>query len=187
MLSNHALGLVYISGPMTGVDDHGASTFTQAREQLRSEGYSVLCPSEASIAHNAAEKRSREFHLRRDISMVLLSDQVCVLPGWEGSKGAAIEVMVAVALGILVWEYDTREIINDAVLEAMDPRRFIMPIDFEEWYSPDEHEPTDLERAVAETCKAMHVPFRGASLSHCNLANGHRGVHRDGGGREWEE
>lgn len=183
------IGIVYISGRMTGVEDHGTSAFADAREKLRSEGFTVLCPSEASISHNASEKRSREFHLRRDISMVLLADQVCVLPGWELSKGAAIEVMVAVALGIKVWEYDTREVINDEVLETMDPRRFIMPISFEEWYGDDidpnfkEHYQQD--HPVEEQCPATSAPFRGASAMRCNRAEGHRGEHIDVNGRPW--
>ena len=188
-MSDHFLGVVYLSGAMTGIEDHGLTMFGHARGVLRGEGYTVLCPSEASLAQNTVEVRTREFHLRRDISMVLLADQVCVLPGWEVSKGAAIEVCLAVAIGIPVWEFDTREFIHEAVLETMDPRRFIVPVDFMDWYEPEEEPECDFkseyqqEMPPPEQCTREHIPFRGASSSRCIKVEGHKGDHEDAQGR----
>lgn len=182
-----SLCIVYLSGGMTGTVDHGVAKFADARAALRERGYTVLCPSEASIAQNSTEKRTREHHLRRDVSMVLLADEVCVLLGWETSFGACIEVMIAVAMGVPVWRYETGERIDAMVLEHMDPRRFIMPVDFTEWWDAedDDHVVEVGDPVPAKNCGATTTPYRGASLVYCTSPFGHRGVHSDNLGREW--
>jgi nucleoside 2-deoxyribosyltransferase len=184
--------IVYLSGGMTGTADHGVAAFAEAREALRARGYTVLCPSEASIAQNMKEKRTREHHLRRDISMLLLSDEVCVLPDWETSPGASIEVMVAVALGLPVWDYEDGRRIDHVVLEHMDPRRFIMPVDFAEWWEVVDVEDDDVDGASdaepappSQQCDETNIPFKGASVSYCSMRLHHAGSHRDVAGREW--
>ena len=102
---------VYLSGPMTGIPEHNYPAFTAAREQLRSEGFTVLCPAEAGTVPGW----TWEQYLRRDLAMVLFAHAVVVLPGWEQSRGACLEVHVARELGLRVidyanhdelWEYD---------------------------------------------------------------------------------
>jgi hypothetical protein len=99
-------GVVYISGSMTASADHGVSQFAEAREKLRAEDYTVVCPSELSQPNR---DQSRSFHLRRDFQIVLsIADEVCVLPDWERSVGSKIEVLIALECGLSVWRYDTR-------------------------------------------------------------------------------
>ncbi len=37
---------LYIAGPMTGLPDFNYPAFEEARAQLESEGYAVLCPTD---------------------------------------------------------------------------------------------------------------------------------------------
>ncbi len=99
--------IVYLSGPMTGIKDHNKTAFRKATKDLRERGFVVLSPQE----HDGGRVYSREHHMRFDIQQVLMSDEICVLPGWEGSAGAKVEVAVARQIGIPVVEYATGEVI----------------------------------------------------------------------------
>lgn len=99
--------VVYLSGPMTGIRDHNKESFVSAAGVLRASGYIVLSPQE----HDGGRVWSRAHHMRFDIQQVLMCDKVCVLPGWEGSEGAKVEVAVARQVGIPVVEYATGDVI----------------------------------------------------------------------------
>lgn len=101
---------VYIAGPMTGYDDWNFPAFFDAENQLKELGYETLNPaandgaSLETAIQNAISARDAgatwSGYMRRDLSNLLLSDYVCVLPNWQRSKGASLEVHVAKALGI---------------------------------------------------------------------------------------
>lgn len=98
---------VYLSGPMSGYDDWNAPAFTEVRETLRSQGLTVLCPAEMS-SHGTFPRthEARPQHMRRDVEKVLEADEVVVLAGWEKSRGACLEVAIALEIGIPVWDVD---------------------------------------------------------------------------------
>lgn len=178
---NHAPCVVYISGPMTGTSDHGVALFSSARDVLRSSGYMVLCPSEASGVH---QHYGREKHLRRDFSYVLLADEVCVLSGWERSKGAVIEVNIAIAVGLPVWEFETGQRIDALIAKQIDVRRSLVPMDFDAWFAEEVSEEPEASEGDL-ICPSTYVASRGASLSHCALKMGHVGEHRSVAGVGW--
>jgi hypothetical protein len=93
--------IVYLSGPMTGYPEHNYPAFKAAREQLQAEGIDVLCPAEAGYM----DGWDWSDYLRRDLVMVMEADAVLVLPGWQESKGARLEVHVARELGIPIREH----------------------------------------------------------------------------------
>lgn len=90
----------YISGPMTGYPDLNYPAFFAAEETVRALGHETLNPAR----HPA--KGSWADYLRLDLADVLAAEQVVVLPGWEASRGAALEVHVAHQLGIPVLPID---------------------------------------------------------------------------------
>lgn len=87
---------LYVSGPMTGIPEHNFPAFRQASANLAEVGYEVLDPSR----HGADPAFSWEDYLRRDLADVLIVDALALLPGWEASRGATLEVHVAKALGM---------------------------------------------------------------------------------------
>lgn len=91
---------VYISGPMTGYPDHNYPAFFAAEAELSILGYKVLNPA------RHPEQVSWADYLRLDLAGVLAADAVAVLPGWECSRGARLEVHVAHALGMTVLPID---------------------------------------------------------------------------------
>lgn len=109
---------VYLSGPMSGYPSFNVPAFTEAAEYLRGLGFFVISPHEADEKDGIGgyTKRSPDGDvsaltaqtgetwgslLSRDIKIIADGqiDVVAVLPGWEKSKGARLEVFTAILLG----------------------------------------------------------------------------------------
>lgn len=91
---------VYVSGPMTGLPDMNFPAFHAAAEVLRELGHEVVNPADAG----AGAGLSYEDYLRRDLADLLGCNAICLLPGWERSKGATVEEHMARALGFVFVE-----------------------------------------------------------------------------------
>lgn len=96
----------YVSGPMTGYDYHNFPLFFRVEEQLRALGFTPLNPArntgdtwQDAYEYALAHPQTWEAYIRKDTEAVLQSDGIVLLPGWEKSKGACIEVIVSVAIG----------------------------------------------------------------------------------------
>lgn len=94
--------LVYVSGPMTGIDYLNAPAFQAAADSLRSLGFTPVDPSRHVIA-----MATWSDYLRVDLADMLTCSGVALLPGWEQSRGAQLEAHVAKELGMLVLPLDT--------------------------------------------------------------------------------
>jgi hypothetical protein len=90
--------ITYICGPMSGLPDFNYPAFTRAAQQLRERGLTVFNPAENGLPSSAPWSQ----HMRVDIRMLMGCDRVVTLPGHRGSKGAALEVHIARALGMPV-------------------------------------------------------------------------------------
>lgn len=86
--------IVYISGPMTGYPEKNYPAFFAAEEELVALGYGVLNP-----AKHPEQETWADF-MRLDLQDVLRCTHVAMLPGWENSRGAKLEVYVAEQLGV---------------------------------------------------------------------------------------
>lgn len=90
---------IYISGPMTGLPGLNFGAFHAAAAQLRAIGYDVVNPAEKQ---SESEDLSWEEYLRQDLRQMLTCDTIALLPGWEASKGAHLELHVAHRVGMTV-------------------------------------------------------------------------------------
>lgn len=86
---------VYLSGPMTGIPDHNFPMFDRVAAALRHRGWRVISP--ADFGDRPGE--TWESHLQRDINLVIGASILVQLPGWENSKGAKLELVVAENFG----------------------------------------------------------------------------------------
>lgn len=117
--TDDAAGLtIYVAGPMRGIPDFNFPAFDAAALQLRALGHVVCNPAERdreihgeSVGKSATGDLADIAHLGFDLRETLAwdlnwiaanADAVAVLPGWEDSKGAAAEVALARALGLVV-------------------------------------------------------------------------------------
>lgn len=91
---------LYIAGPMSGYPSYNFPAFYSAARSLRACGYEVVSPAEMHTELPGLLPWSE--YLRRDlIELLSFTNGVALLPGYERSRGASLEVSVASALG---WE-----------------------------------------------------------------------------------
>jgi len=91
----------YLAGPMTGYPNSNYAEFALTAGLLRGSGLSILNPAEH---YGGDASLPREMYLRIDIHAVLSSDYVVLLPDWQQSPGANLEVDVALGMGLPLYE-----------------------------------------------------------------------------------
>lgn len=96
--------IVYLSGPMRGVENY-RETFEAAARELTAAGHTVINPAELlQVAPEAAA--SRASFLLIDLHLLASADAMLLLRGWEESTGCLAERAFCQAVGIPVHEYD---------------------------------------------------------------------------------
>ena len=108
------LARVYIAGPMRYRPFYNAQAFTDAAEALRSRGYAVESPAELDeglgldlyACPTGTEDTGVPISdlLLRDLELICRCDAVVLLPGWQHSDGAAVEIAFAKMLGLPRYE-----------------------------------------------------------------------------------
>jgi hypothetical protein len=98
-----AKGIVYISGPMTGHFEHNYAAFHAAAAAWRRAGWKVLNPAENFDGRTDLDYAT---YIREDIHQMLASTAIAMLPGWEESRGAKLELHMAQALGLALYYAD---------------------------------------------------------------------------------
>jgi len=87
---------VYLAGPMTGLPDLNFPAFNAEAATLRAKGLTVINPAE----HGVVEGADWADYLRHDLAGLVSCERIHLLPGWSKSKGANLEVLVALMLGM---------------------------------------------------------------------------------------
>ena len=87
---------VYISGPMSGLENYNYPAFHANAAFLRDSGWDVLSPAEldADLGINADVVMTEEIYLdiiKHDYAALIKSDAIAFMPGWEKSRGAKLE------------------------------------------------------------------------------------------------
>jgi Domain of unknown function (DUF4406) len=103
---------VYLSGPMTGHSDDNRPAFARVAERWRARNHTVLSPAE--LPHDIS--RSEAMHV--DFLLVLSCQGIVLLDGWQGSRGALAELVVAVECGLGV--FDERGFVQAVYLSVLD-------------------------------------------------------------------
>jgi hypothetical protein len=91
---------------MFGYADRNEGVFKAVQRSLETRGYSVISPWQAE-AENPTPGRAQswDWYMRKCIMLLLQCEGVAVLPDWECSAGARLEVQIAQALKIPVKPY----------------------------------------------------------------------------------
>jgi hypothetical protein len=99
---------LYVSGPMTGYDQHNFPAFEAAATALRALGHTILSAHE--IKHpeevHGGGRLTWQQYLRGDVKEMCECDGIILLRGWNASKGARLELAVALGLELPVYYYD---------------------------------------------------------------------------------
>jgi hypothetical protein len=91
-------GLVYVSGPMSGIKDYNYPAFHAAAAALRAEGLQVMNPAEQGLVEGA----DWDAYMRFNLAQMQRCTVIALLPGWSRSRGACLEKLVADGLGMEV-------------------------------------------------------------------------------------
>lgn len=94
---------IYVAGPMTGIPDFNYPAFRKAALELSALGHEVENPAD----NDDGAQESWADYMRLAIPQMLSCEGVALLDGWLGSKGAALEVHIAEALGMDVRPIDS--------------------------------------------------------------------------------
>ena len=102
--------IVYISGPMTGIQEFNRPAFFLMERTLleRFKTCTTLNPARITDKHIATslrflkeEEKYREY-MKHDIELVFSATAIMLLKGWHNSKGANAELALAKALNLLI-------------------------------------------------------------------------------------
>ena len=85
---------LYLSGAMTGHPDLNFPAFHAAQAELHRAGFVVMNPARNGLPMGLQWHQ----YMRRDLSMLIACNGIALLPGWERSRGARLEVAWADAL-----------------------------------------------------------------------------------------
>lgn len=89
---------LYLSGPMTGLPALNFPAFHAEAARLRALGYDVVNPAEL----NPDARLPWATCMRNDIKALCDCDLLALMPGWENSAGAHLELHIAHRIGIRV-------------------------------------------------------------------------------------
>lgn len=128
----HRAVRVYVSGPISGCPG-AESAFAAEARRLEAAGYEAInpwdvgphehpgeaCPPGYHPGSNAGSHQSSACFMRADLLALLSCDALHLLPGWENSRGACVELAVAQACGMAITAADGAVSPSD---EQLDPR-----------------------------------------------------------------
>lgn len=107
----------YLAGPMSGYPDHNIPAFREAASTLRARGYEIISPADACDDQSG---RTWEEWMRLDIKLLMECDGVFVLPGWERSRGARLEVHIGRSVGLEIVSYpDGSPVLDHAYIDPL--------------------------------------------------------------------
>jgi len=90
---------VYIAGPMTGYLNFNYDAFHKAAAAWRKAGWEVENPAEHFGGRTDLDYPA---YIRAAIESVLGCDAIAPLNGWMSSRGATLEMGIALAIDLLV-------------------------------------------------------------------------------------
>lgn len=103
---------LYIAGPMSGLPEFNYPAFREAEAVLRALGYAVESPHHNGET-DCGTVYSWDWYMRRAIAQLITCNGVALLPGWEMSRGATLEHLIARGLDMPTkpmfdWELEAR-------------------------------------------------------------------------------
>ena len=104
---------IYVSGPMSGLPESNFPAFHAEAARLRALGYEVVNPAEINVGQEPCAVSNKaawdDFYnrcMRADIREMMDCDAIALMPGWERSKGAHLELHIAHRVGMRVVRCD---------------------------------------------------------------------------------
>ncbi len=113
---------IYIAGPMRGIENWNFPMFDYAEEIWRDAGHQPFSPAQIDRVLKyspTTDSGCNDDHLRHviqmDIACVMAADAIALLPGWEASRGVAVELALAQFLGLPIYDAVTMGLIHPQI------------------------------------------------------------------------
>ena len=90
---------IYISGPITGTTDY-KERFAAAEQAINAAGYVAINPAKVNAQ---LPELSHGDYMKTSLAMLDMCEAIFLLPGWQESKGCAIEFEYAYEHGIHIF------------------------------------------------------------------------------------
>lgn len=105
----HRVFRIYLAGPMRGLPELNFPKFNEVANKLRAAGHAVFNPAENAprIPSTADGLDDFSYWMAIDLSEVCKAEAIVMLPGWEASKGARLELHTARECGkqVFIWSW----------------------------------------------------------------------------------
>jgi len=105
--------LIYVAGPYRGNVDKNVQAARDCAIALWGAGHAVICPHANTYRMDEGTGITSDDLIKGDLNMLARCDAIMMLPGWEDSEGATIELKHADALGIPIYVYAGPEFCPD--------------------------------------------------------------------------
>ena len=104
--------LLYVSGPFSAADnldgiERNILAASEAALEGWRQGWAVICPHKNTSGYQHAADIPYETWIEGDLEILRRCDAICMLPGWEQSNGARIELALAYDLEMEVLVYNS--------------------------------------------------------------------------------
>lgn len=109
MKINVAEVTLYVAGPMSGYEGNNYVLFDHVTDRLVQAGYQVENPVTNEGDPHRPDPTPWQWYVRAGLKQLLRCDGVAVLPHWEASRGARLEVDVAHGLNMPVMPWQVWE------------------------------------------------------------------------------
>lgn len=108
---------IFISGPMSGIENYNVEEFSKAAKALRKAGYFVINPAETFKRMDGflGDRKEIEEHfcefprgrladavIEIELALLRSCDEIYLLKGWEESRGARRELREALDHGLVI-------------------------------------------------------------------------------------
>lgn len=113
---------IYISGPITGFNlEERKCFFAQMAELAESIGFTAVNPFDNGLGPDA----DYAAHMLADIKMLIECKAILMLPDWDLSYGAKLELNVAVACHMETYKVVTEWDKDDYTIQPLLPKEII--------------------------------------------------------------
>lgn len=92
--------IIYVSGPMTGIEDYNRPMFNKVSAELEALGHQVINPAVPDL--EIPDDAPHHMWMRRALGLLLNAEAIFLMPGWHRSRGACMELSVAQICGMEV-------------------------------------------------------------------------------------
>lgn len=93
---------VYISGPMTGYENHNSEEFYKVELALRNRGFSSI-ENPIHLQELYGDGETYNFYFKKALQMMLSSDAIYVFGDYQKSYGVKNEINLAHVVGIPIF------------------------------------------------------------------------------------